>query len=73
MGRGDRLVLLFVVALAFTWLIRHWQMPTWFYVTAFAAGWLVFFRYRWITGGRDRVKGAIQEAILEVEERRRRH
>jgi hypothetical protein len=68
-GRGDRLAVLFATALGFTWLLRHWQSPTWLYVTAMLAGWLVFTRYRWITGGRERVKEAIQEGFLEPEER----
>jgi Flp pilus assembly protein TadB len=69
-GRGDRFVLMFAVAFGFVWVLRHSHLPTWLYVPALVAGWFVFVRFRWITGGRERAKDAIRE--LEESLRRRR-
>jgi uncharacterized membrane protein AbrB (regulator of aidB expression) len=55
--RGGRLVLTFALALAFGWLLRHWHTPAWLSVLAIVAVWLVFGRYSWLEGGRDRVNG----------------
>jgi hypothetical protein len=69
-GGGDRGVLIFVGVIAFVGVLNRTGAPGWLQTVALVAGGIVWQRYRWRSGGRQRMADGINEVAASLQQHR---